>query len=320
MMTTTEASVLKPTSSSRSSSRSRIGSRLRYCLLLSSAMLLSCAFGNCDAQSQTTLSADPISEEKKAPPSGASEENAVWKPLLKDSDLSGWTITNFGGEGDVELKGGELTLGFGDPLTGVTYEGKDFPQDNYEMRWEAKRVQGQDFFAGVTFPIGEEFCSFIAGGWGGSLIGISNIDGYDASENDRPGLKTSRITNGIDFVFESSQVSYWHGLMIVKSSPLIERIISFRFASRSRNPDLSAIVTSNVKPLSDAGIIVVWMNRKLRLSRRQSQVTPPAMFIPSRPQFLCESRKTPRKKRCLCRQQSRVIRSERGLSRTLRSI
>ncbi len=131
---------------------------------------------------------ESASETKKDSKDGASlAERVAWKPLLKGSDLSGWTKTNFGGEGDVELSGGQLTLGFGDPLTGINYEGKDFPNDNYEMRWEAKRLQGQDFFVGVTFPIGNEFCSLIAGGWGGSLIGISCIDGNDASENETTG-------------------------------------------------------------------------------------------------------------------------------------
>jgi hypothetical protein len=114
----------------------------------------------------------------------------AWSSLVNDAELSTrWTATNFGGEGEVQLKDGLMTLGFGSPLTGVTYKKQDFPTENYEMRWEARRTSGQDFFAGVTFPIGEQYCSFIAGGWGGSLTGISSIDGYDASENDTTGFE-----------------------------------------------------------------------------------------------------------------------------------
>ncbi len=40
-----------------------------------------------------------------------------------------------------------------------------------------------DFLVGLTFPVGDEHCSFICGGWGGGLAGISSIDGNDASEN-----------------------------------------------------------------------------------------------------------------------------------------
>ncbi len=132
-----------------------------------------------------TQSADATKDSSKAPQANQDNKDVVtWTPLLTGSDLSNWELTNFGGEGDVELKDGVLTLGFGDPLTGVNTKRKDFPTDNYEMRWDAMRTQGQDFFACATFPVGDEFCSFIAGGWGGSLTGISSIDGNDASENE----------------------------------------------------------------------------------------------------------------------------------------
>ena len=71
----------------------------------------------------------------------------------------------------------------GDPLSGITWQG-GFPRDNYEISLEAKRVGGFDFFCGLTFPVGEDTCSFILGGWGGGLVGLSSIDGLDASEND----------------------------------------------------------------------------------------------------------------------------------------
>jgi hypothetical protein len=67
-------------------------------------------------------------------------------------------------------------------MTGIRYE-KEFPKINYEIRYEAQRVQGYDFFAACTFPVNEKFCTFINGGWGGGLTGLSSVDGYDASEN-----------------------------------------------------------------------------------------------------------------------------------------
>jgi len=109
---------------------------------------------------------------------------AQWKKLLPEKGLDGWESTNFGGEGGVKIEGGVLTMERGEPLTGVTKLGKDFPTENFEMRWSAQRVDGSDFFAGVTFPVGKEYCSLIAGGWGGGLVGISSIDGNDASENE----------------------------------------------------------------------------------------------------------------------------------------
>jgi hypothetical protein len=144
------------------------------------------------AWSQAPAPATPTAEAtkdstKSSEITKADADGVLWTPLLSGTDLSTWELTNFGGEGDVELKDGVLTLGFGDPLTGVNTKRQDFPTDSYEMRWEAMRTQGQDFFACVTFPIGDEFCSFIAGGWGGSLTGISSIDGSDASENETTG-------------------------------------------------------------------------------------------------------------------------------------
>jgi len=46
------------------------------------------------------------------------------------------------------------------------------------------RVEGHDFFCGLTFPVGEKPCTLVLGGWGGSLCGLSSIDSFDASENE----------------------------------------------------------------------------------------------------------------------------------------
>ncbi|MCU0707650.1 MAG: DUF1080 domain-containing protein [Pirellula sp.] len=136
------------------------------------------------AFSQDTSSAqDTVTKKAGASKDGASAEEG-WKALLPAQGLEGWEITNFGGEGEVTNEGGTLMLDRGDPLTGITRLNKDFPQENYEMQWSARRVDGSDFFAGVTFPVGKEFCSFICGGWGGGLVGISSINGNDASENE----------------------------------------------------------------------------------------------------------------------------------------
>jgi hypothetical protein len=124
-----------------------------------------------------------------APKSDKAEAPSKWKPLLKQDSLDGWEITNFGGEGAVEMAEGTLHLERGDPFTGITIKTKDFPKDNFEMRWKATRIEGSDFFAGVTFPVGDEFCSFICGGWGGGLVGLSCINGNDASENETSSFK-----------------------------------------------------------------------------------------------------------------------------------
>jgi hypothetical protein len=105
-----------------------------------------------------------------------------WKPMFDGKTLTGWKTAPFGGEGDVYVEDGNLVLDFGASMTGVTWQ-RNFPKSNYEIRYEAMRVEGNDFFCGLTFPVGDSHCSFIVGGWGGTVVGLSSIDGRDASEN-----------------------------------------------------------------------------------------------------------------------------------------
>ncbi len=106
-----------------------------------------------------------------------------WKSLFDGKSLAGWKIPNFGTQGEIEVEDGKIILGFGDGCTGVTWT-KEFPKWNYEVRCDAMRVDGNDFFCGMTFPVGEDPCSFIVGGWGGTVVGLSSIDGYDAANNE----------------------------------------------------------------------------------------------------------------------------------------
>ena len=118
--------------------------------------------------------------------------NADWQSLFNHQDLTGWKSTNFGGEGDVSVENGNLRFQFGYPMTGVTWVVEqdkqvseiDLPTTDYEISLEAKKLDGNDFFCGLTFPVNDSHCSLIVGGWGGTLVGLSCIDGEDASDND----------------------------------------------------------------------------------------------------------------------------------------
>ena len=122
-------------------------------------------------------------------PSKAETEEAPWIDLFDGKTLGNWVATNFGGEGNVEIDEGRIVLGFGGDLTGITWKGA-MPRIDYEVKVEARREDGNDFFCGLTFPVNESFCSLILGGWGGTVVGLSSIDGLDASENE-----TSRLMN-----------------------------------------------------------------------------------------------------------------------------
>ncbi len=107
--------------------------------------------------------------------------------IFNGTTLDGWEVTNFGPQGPVYISGGEIILGMGDGCTGITYR-KPFPEVDYKVTIEAKRVSGNDFFCGLTFPVETSYCSLIVGGWGGTTVGLSSINGMDASENETTSL------------------------------------------------------------------------------------------------------------------------------------
>ncbi len=114
---------------------------------------------------------------------GLADEKPQWTPLLAGDELGAWKSIPFGGEGEVTAKNGVLRIEMGVDLSGVTWEGK-FPRSNFEIELETRRVDGTDFFCGLTFPVGDDHCSLILGGWGGGVVGLSSIDGHDAANND----------------------------------------------------------------------------------------------------------------------------------------
>ncbi|TWU24029.1 hypothetical protein Pla52o_19520 [Novipirellula galeiformis] len=128
-----------------------------------------------DSQKKPNAQQDtaPKNNAKKA----AEAKHIQWKPIE-----GSWVVCQFGGDGLVEIKGNSAKLAYGDPLTGIRWEG-DVIRENYEVALEAQRVEGYDFFCGLTFPVGEANVSLILGGWGGGIMGISSIDGEDASQN-----------------------------------------------------------------------------------------------------------------------------------------
>lgn len=119
----------------------------------------------------------------KDAPADKSQEKANWQSLFDGKTLGKWTSTNFGGEGEVRVEDGAITMDAGASLTGITYSGPIL-KTNYEISLDAQRIQGNDFFCGLTVPVGDSYASLIVGGWGGSLCGISSIDDKDAARND----------------------------------------------------------------------------------------------------------------------------------------
>ncbi|GAB5519403.1 MAG: hypothetical protein RhofKO_16540 [Rhodothermales bacterium] len=139
--------------------------------------------------------------------------------LFDGTSLDGWTETNFGFEGSTKLEDSVLVLDMTDYLAGVTWTGDPLPRLNYEVTWEAKRIDGGDFFSALTFPVGEEYLSFINGGWGGAIIGLSSIDGLDASENETRNFR--RFQNGQWYAFRV-RVTDTHVYAWINERPVVE--------------------------------------------------------------------------------------------------
>jgi len=104
--------------------------------------------------------------------------------LFNGRELGNWKVTPYGGEGEVSVEDGNLILDYGNELSGVTWQGPLPAVDNYEIELEAMRLDGNDFFLGLTFPVSKSSASLVLGGWGGSLCGISSIDDNDAANNE----------------------------------------------------------------------------------------------------------------------------------------
>src|SRR5687768_17187826 len=102
----------------------------------------------------------------------ASQKTSAVSALFDGKTLQGWESTDFAGKGTVTVENGEIRIGLG-YMTGITLTNtNDLPRMNYEVSLDAMRVDGSDFFCGLTFPVGKDYCSFIVGGWGGGVVGL----------------------------------------------------------------------------------------------------------------------------------------------------
>tara|TARA_R110002096_G_scaffold4493_12_gene20870 strand:+ start:8601 stop:9275 length:675 start_codon:yes stop_codon:yes gene_type:complete len=108
-----------------------------------------------------------------------------WVSLFDGKGLGNWKPINFGlGTDVVAVEDGILYLDAGDPMTGITWNAELPGKVNYEIELVAKKIQGDDFFLALTMPVKDQSCTLVCGGWGGGVVGISSLNGLDASENE----------------------------------------------------------------------------------------------------------------------------------------
>ncbi len=119
---------------------------------------------------------------------GAPRQPAAGAPparsLFDGQSLAGWKKCDFYKAGDVKVQDGVIVMSRGTSMSGITTTRQDLPTTDYELSYEAMRLEGRDFFAAATFPVGKSFITLVNGGWGGGVTGLSSLDGMDASEND----------------------------------------------------------------------------------------------------------------------------------------
>lgn len=106
-----------------------------------------------------------------------------WSYPFDGESLAGWRPSYEAGQREVYVVDGQLVLAQGADMTGVVSD-TTIPSMDYEITLEAMRVSGNDFFCGMTFPVGDSAISLILGGWGGGVTGLSSLNGADASENE----------------------------------------------------------------------------------------------------------------------------------------
>ena len=176
-----------------------------------------------------------------ASPAGAQDAAAGWQPLFDGKTLGNWQSTKFGGEGAVKVENGQIVIEAGKSLSGITWAGGELPKTNYEIALQAMRVEGHDFFAGITFPVGDSFCSLILGGWGGSVVGLSSVNFMDASENE-----TSQSTE-----FENGR---WYNVRVRVTPEKIQAWLDDRQIINQNLKDNKITVRIEVEPSEPLGI------------------------------------------------------------------
>jgi len=184
-----------------------------------------------------------------------------WEFMFDRRTLDGWRESGLYGQREVYVAGDRIMLEAGNDMTGITWEGA-LPRIDYEVSLQGMRVAGSDFFCGLTFPVNDACCSLIMGGWGGSLVGLSCLNGMDASENE--------FSTSIDFDEQrwyrirlkvtAARITAWLDDRVIVDAPIEGRRLSTRWEVEKCEPfglstwrTTGAIRDIRIRRLGDAG-------------------------------------------------------------------
>lgn len=183
--------------------------------------------------------------------------------LFDGETLTGWSIPEkafFRDHGKVTVQEGCIVLEAGNAGTGIA-SSQPVPRLNYELRLEAKRIKGTDFFCGLTFPYAESYVSLIVGGWGGGATGLSNVDGSSAVENE-----TS--------TFREYRQDQWYAIRLRVTEQKIEAWIDEDQAIDLETKDHRFSIWWEQEPLRPLGISTWYTKSALRNIRLTRLVKP----------------------------------------------
>lgn len=185
------------------------------------------------------------------------------KALFDGKSLTGWKSSGFDGGGAVKVEksfhGGPaaIVIAKGPYLSGVTLtDAAALPTMNYEISLEAMKLEGSDFFCGLTFPVGKTACTFVVGGWGGNVVGLSSVDNNDASENDTSGSKDFALNRWypIRVRVTAEKIEAWIGTEKMVDLETKDRVINLRFGDIDKSLPLGVATYQTSSALRDIRI------------------------------------------------------------------
>lgn len=136
-----------------------------------------------EPETETAEEAAPPEEPEPAEEEPPADPNLL--VLFDGKTLGKWESIEFGGEGDVIVtEDAAIEVDFGAIMTGIRWSEDPPATSNYEIELDARKLDGNDFFCALTFPVKDSHATFVVGGWGGGIVGISSVDDLDASENE----------------------------------------------------------------------------------------------------------------------------------------
>ena len=153
-----------------------------------------------------------------------------WRVLFDGESLEGWESINYGGEGEVSIGLGGALLPRGAVLTGIRYPAGLPRTTGYELEVVSRRLAGNDFFCGLTFPVADSFATVVLGGWGGGLSGLSCLDGDDASMNETKRIRSFEDDRDYNLIVrvEPERIRAWVDRQLLFDVSTAGRVVGLR--------------------------------------------------------------------------------------------